>query len=142
MENKIMVILAYFDGPGGCWPSHDLLAELLGIKRVTVLEHLKNIREKGFLSWKKRQRSNVYSLNYDNPAVRKFLTAETTEKNPAVRKFPRPAVRKFLTGTGIEQESIPPLPPRERGGRVRRRKQDTLDVTANAVVSLLNEKEE
>ena len=150
-EKNVMVALAYHDGPGGCRPTLDRLAALLGMNRFTVSDHLNNIRKKGYLWWRRGRYGNVYHIKYDNPAVREILTAghnsdvgksPTSGNNSDVGDSPILDVGESPTQTGIEPESIPPLyPPRKQGGAVsrkrRRGKQGTLDITAQAVHELL-----
>ena len=78
-EKNVMVALAFHDGPGGCKPSIERLAGILNIHRVTLYEHLKKIREKGYLSWQKWQSSNLYTLVYEPLTVRKFQTVKEAE---------------------------------------------------------------
>ena len=75
-EKNVMVALAYHDGPGGCKPSIEALAGTLNIHRITLYEHLKSIREKGYLSWQKWQSTNLYTLVYEPLTVRKFQTVK------------------------------------------------------------------
>ena len=147
MERLTVAALAYFDGKGQAWPSLQTLADHLGITRYAAHNHLKGAKTKRFITWQHGQATNIYTIFYDKFTVRKSPTVKSEvdckEIGPADCKEIDPlTVRNFLTRTGEPDiNRSPPLPPRERGGRVRRRKQTTLDVTAEAVMSLLNDNE-
>ena len=109
-ERCLMAALAYHDGPGGCHPSIERLAGILHIHRITLYEHLKKIRDKGYLQWEHGQSANVYTLVYEPLTVRE---TQTLKENPTVRKSPPVTVRKSLTqreegnkGRREERESV------------------------------------
>ena len=65
----LLALLSHQDG--SISPSHRALAEEAGCSRRTVIECLKAMRQKGWLSWQERfdaegRITNVYTLHLDN----------------------------------------------------------------------------
>ena len=53
-ERIMLAALAYHDGPGGAFPGHDRLGEIVGVKRRQVINILARLRRKGRVSWRRR----------------------------------------------------------------------------------------
>jgi hypothetical protein len=53
---------------GRCFPSDDLIAEMIGGSRPTVSNARKQLRKCGYLNWHKTGRSNFYIFNFDAAA--------------------------------------------------------------------------
>ena len=113
-QSRVLGVIAYHDGPGGAWPSFKTIAGILALSRSWVSELVGQLEETGRLTRKKTQRTNRYTVHYENPAVRENMTAEivdNSDKSESCRQGdPTPAVRETLTGTGSKPEVIkPPL---------------------------------
>ena len=141
-EKNVLAVVAYCDGPGGCKPSLDWLAEKLTMNRYTVSLHLKRIKEKGRITWKSGQRGNIYTIFYPVSAVGNSRTVKnqsavgdspTVEKNPGVGDSPNPGVGDSPTQRESIRESITPLTPQ------RKKKRPTQEETAEGVRAFLAE---
>ena len=138
-EKSVLALLAYCDGPGQSWPSYGWLADQLGIHRGRVIKFVQQLKAKGVVTVKRGRHTNIFTIDYSKADCPE--NQDTEKSGVSVPKNDSFTVPKNGTQTGIEPDlnRNPPLPPRERGGHRRRRKQGTLDVTAEAVMSLLNE---
>jgi len=54
------------DSTGMCCPSRERLAKLTGYEVSSVTRHLKNLRERGFISWKTVRRAGQFGHNIYN----------------------------------------------------------------------------
>ena len=54
------------DSTGMCCPSRERLAKLTGYEISSVTRHLKNLRERGFISWKTVRRAGQFGHNIYN----------------------------------------------------------------------------
>ena len=63
-EKVLLLGLAFRDGPGGAYPSYEELADLTGIPRARVADTIKALECKGALARTRRQRSNLYAVDY------------------------------------------------------------------------------
>ena len=70
-ERCVLAALASFDGPGGCFPAEDTIAELLGLHRQRIAEAKQSLRRKGRLRWRRghgeRRLSCTYEIAYRQP---------------------------------------------------------------------------
>ena len=67
-EVRVLLALAYHDGPGGCWPADDTIATKSGLKhRSAVVTARNGLRRKGRLRWVHGQRVNTYEIAYGQP---------------------------------------------------------------------------
>ena len=76
MERIILAVLAYHDGPGGCYPAAATIADEAGIKRSSVFEYLNGLENKDVLVRQKWKSTNRYTIKYDCLTVRKFQTVK------------------------------------------------------------------
>jgi hypothetical protein len=44
-----MLLLTYADEKGQCWPSHDTLAKILNVQRLTIVKSFETLRDHGFI---------------------------------------------------------------------------------------------
>ena len=91
-ERAILVALAYHDGPGGAFPSAELIATETGISRSAVWKAIAGLIDQGMVARKRRQTSNIYILSYGStvPANR---TVEPNSHRPSDRDSHRPSDR-------------------------------------------------
>ena len=130
-EKVLMSALAYHDGIK-CCPSHTTLADETGLSRREIIRHLANIKDKGYMTWKRGRRASEYTIFYDRFTVGKSPTSGSVldvGKSPTsgdildVGNSGSLDVGKFPTLTGIEPESLtPPTPPCNKGGMVNKEK--------------------
>ena len=73
-EKNVLAALAWYDGPGGCYPSMKTIAYDTNLNRVTVNKHIQNIKKKGRLIIKSDQRPNRYKIIYDSDSVTPVAT--------------------------------------------------------------------
>ena len=61
----MLAALAYYDGPGGCWPSDANIAQW-GLQFESSVRKARNgLRAKGRLKWVHGEHTNFYELAYD-----------------------------------------------------------------------------
>lgn len=70
-ERTVLSVIAYFDGPGGSFPSVEMLcAACGGMSRQRMFDVLKSIESKGRVARRRRRRqSSVYVVHYDSPTL-------------------------------------------------------------------------
>ena len=67
-EQKTLAAIAYHDGPGGCYPSLDRIAELLSLTRFDIARYIKALEKKGRLRRRRRpQETSEYEVVYADP---------------------------------------------------------------------------
>ena len=67
-EARVLAVLAYHDGRGGCWPSDDTIARGAGVgPRSSVAKARQGLRRKGWLRWTHGQHVNRYEIAYGAP---------------------------------------------------------------------------
>ena len=76
-ERILLSAIAFHDGPGGAFPGHHRLGEIVGVKRRQLINILESIRRKGRVSWARRHGNqhlpNVYRIAYGDPCQCAFL---------------------------------------------------------------------
>ena len=63
-ERTVLTCIAWHDGPGGARPSLERIAELAGMRRSTVVEHVKAIIAKGRITATRGRHTNTYTVWY------------------------------------------------------------------------------
>ena len=63
-ERTVLTVITWHDGPGGARPSLERIAELAGVRRSTVADHVKALRGKGRLTWSHGRHVNEYTVRY------------------------------------------------------------------------------
>lgn len=66
-ERNILAAIAYYDGPGGAWPSIQTIADDLQVKPWKVNRWIKSLKEKGRLEVQRGQTVNRYKIHYSGP---------------------------------------------------------------------------
>ena len=89
-EARVLVAIAYFDGPGGAWPGLATIAETAGLKhRSAVSTSLEGLRRKGRIKWRRRHganhETNLYTIAYGEPFS--FDNSQCPE-NPVIGEIP------------------------------------------------------
>ena len=102
-EKNLLAVLAWHDGPGGCFPSIDTLADSTNANRYQVSDHIKSLEDKGRIRRQRWRSTNRYTIFYDNPTVGDF---PTVKENLTVGKSPVLTVGNFPTQTRMEPEEL------------------------------------
>jgi len=93
-ERMVLGRIADRDGPGGAWPSQEVIGEEIGRDRRTVIRNLESIRRKGRVRWTRMHGSlrapNKYQIAY----------AEPFPGDSQCDIFGSPNVTSDVTGTG------------------------------------------
>lgn len=111
-EKIVLAALAYHDGPGGCYPSIQTVADYVNLHRATVTRHIRTMKKKGLLTSKRRgQKFNQYTINYGVPDVTPVATSEkrvnVTDTSPRCSTPVTSDVAPAATQTGSKPEYKP-----------------------------------
>lgn len=103
--DKIKMLAEWAHGRTGlCFPGYERLAQLVGRSVRMIGHYLRELRERGYLSWSRRQRCpNVYFLNFDrvsaDPPVAPSKFPLAVKGYPfAGGRYSLPGVRELLRG--------------------------------------------
>lgn len=103
--DKITMLADWAQGRSGlCFPGYARLAELVGRSVRMIGHYLRELRERGYLSWSRQQRCpNVYFLNLDRvsaaaPPIPDGLKLASKGYPFAGGRYNRPGVRELLRG--------------------------------------------
>ena len=87
-EARVLAALAYHDGPGGCFPSDDLIVQESGLRyRGSVFKARQSLKEKRRLRWVHGRHVNEYEIAYGeagefdcpgNPDTEEIVTVRET----------------------------------------------------------------
>ena len=142
-EKVCLALIAKYDGPGGAFPSRKKLAEEMKLNQITDISIITaQMEKKGVLAKQERPgKTPVYSIQYDNLTRRENTTPHPSGKYyPTRRETTTPPVGKPLPIRRSEEESKDnPPTPLVPGGRQRRGKQGTLEITAEGVRGFLKD---
>jgi len=69
MSKSVYMLLATYDGPNGCYPSHETLSKEMGIGPRQIARHIDNLRNRKLIKTKKRQSSSLYTF-LEHPAMK------------------------------------------------------------------------
>ena len=69
-ERTFVSVLAYHDGPKGCYPAISTVAKIIGVSLTRAKELLKSVKDKGRVQVKQRRRqTGIFTIHYDAPLL-------------------------------------------------------------------------
>ena len=131
-EKNVLAALAWYDGPGGCYPSMKTIAYDTNLNRVTVNKHIQNIKKKGRLIIKSDQRPNRYKIIYDSDSVTSVATLIEPEqaafdpdsetpvatRTRRTRRTRRTGIREEQENPGYQERNVSTAKTRSNGNLV------------------------
>ena len=72
----VLAVLAYHDGPGGCFPSAETIAAEAGMSRRNVFAHMNTLEKRGLVLRLHQRHSNRYVLNSER--IKAGVTVQPT----------------------------------------------------------------
>lgn len=114
--DKISMLADWAQGRSGlCFPGYERLAELVGRKARMIGHYLRELRDRGYLSWARRQRMpNLYFLNLELVSAAPPAAAAVPDRYEPARKgypfaggrFSLPGVRELLRGAAAVRAGV------------------------------------
>lgn len=114
--DAIVMVAKWAQGRTGfCFPSYERLGQIVGRKVRMIGNYLRELRERGYLTWARKQRApNVYALNLGlvsadppaAPALPEGWRAVTAGYKFAGGKFQLPGVRELVRGAAAVRAGL------------------------------------